>query len=201
MENIRNAFIQELQTEWPTTLMEWDALDKDRTMYFGGQIRDDHYSGIVSIINLANDCNVPSVLPAAFYWLFSLITRYGYCPDRVLPLLAHNDIQRLVVGGRAINQLLLKTSSLEMGIMEWRCQDSESPCESCHLEVALWWVGLLDELRQCPLESLKFAIEEITPGSGTLFPIGNPCRKVLAERLDLLRKTLFGNLRIYFSLA
>jgi hypothetical protein len=67
MENLRNTFIQKLQMGWPTTLIEWDALGKDCTLYFAGVIGDDHYSGIVSIINLANDCDVSSVRPTAFY--------------------------------------------------------------------------------------------------------------------------------------
>jgi hypothetical protein len=90
--------------------------------------------------------------------------------------MAHKDLQRLVVGGQAINQLLLRAFSHEMGIDQWRCQDSESPCESCHLEITLWWGDRLDELAQSPLEGLKYAIEEVTPGSAISFPIGNPCR-------------------------
>jgi hypothetical protein len=72
MENLRNIFIQKLQMKWPTTLAAWDVLDKEHTVYFAGAIHDDYYSGITSIIGLANNCNVPSVLPIAFYWLFSL---------------------------------------------------------------------------------------------------------------------------------
>ena len=72
MENLRNIFIQKLQMKWPMTLAAWDVFDKERTVHFARAIRNDHYSGIASIINLANDCNVPSVLPIAFYWIFSL---------------------------------------------------------------------------------------------------------------------------------
>jgi hypothetical protein len=201
MENLRNIFIQKIQMEWPTTLAAWDALDKEHTRFFAGAIRDDHYSGVASIIGLANDCNVPSVLPIAFYWLFSLLKSYHYHHDRVLPLLAHEDIQKLVLGGEAINRVLLMPSSNGMGIGEWRCRDSQSPCESCHLQVSLWWTELLAGFAvQGPLELLKFMIEELNLGSGTPMPFGNTCRKVLAERLTRLRRTIFSNLQLYFSL-
>ena len=200
MENLRNTFIHKLQMEWPTTLAAWDALKKRDNLYFAGKIRDDHYSGVISIIGLANDCNVPSVLPTAFYWLSSLIKLHGYDHDRVLPLLAHEDIRRLVVGGQAFNTFLLRAHN-EMGIDEWCCQDRESPCGACHLEIYLWWGGLLEEFaHHGPLESLKYAIEEVKPGSAIAFPFGNPCRKVLADRLHSLRMSIFSNLRLYFSL-
>jgi hypothetical protein len=201
MENLRNTFIQKLQMEWPTTLVAWDALNKENSIYFVGEIRDDHYSSIILIIGLANSCDVSSILPTAFYWLFSLFKRYGYRHDKILPLLAHEDIQRLVIGAEAINKFLLNAYS-EMGIDGWLCQDSNSPCGACRVEITLWWAGLFGDLAvQGPLELLKFVIGEVKPGSGLSFPIGNQCQKALAERLDLLRRQIFGNLRLYFDLS
>jgi len=201
VENLRNVFIQKLQMEWPTTLAEWDALKKEDKMYFAGEFRDDHYSGIISIINLANDCDVPSVLPTAFYWLFSLLRKHGYRHDKVLPLLSHQDIQRLVVGGLAIDKFLLRAYAGDMEIAGWRCQDRKSPCGACHLEVSLWWGELLNDFAlQGPLESLKYAIEELKPETGVPFPIGNSCKKALADRLKHIRRKIFGNLRSHFSL-
>ena len=203
VENLRNIFIQKLQMEWPTTLAKWDALNKQDTMYLAGNIRDDHYSGIVSIISLANDCDVPSVLPTAFYWLSSLLKVYGYLPNRVLPLLAHQDIQRLVVGGRAIDQYLLRAFVDDMSMADWHCQNRESPCGACHLNISIWWGELLSDLsRQGPLESLRFAIEELNnDGTENPYQIGKPCRKELADRLEHVRKRIFQNLPLWFSLT
>lgn len=203
VENVRNVFIQKFQMEWPTTLVEWDALNKGDKIYWAGKIWDDHYSDVISIINLANDCNVPSVRPAAFYWLFSLLKRSEYHYDKVLPLLSHQDIQRLLVGGLAIDKFLLNAHVDRMRIAEWHCQDDETPCGACHLDVSLWWGDQLSYLSiQGPLEALKHAIEELKPESepGISFLIGNSCKKELAHRLRNLRIEMFNSLGFYFSL-
>jgi hypothetical protein len=154
-----------------------------------------------SLCSLTNNCDAPSALPTAFYWLFSLLKRHGYRHDRVLPLLAHQDIQRLVVGGLAIDKLLLRAFTDQMGLDEWSCQDRESPCGACHLDISLWWGDLLADFGvHGPLESLKFAIEELKEGDGNSFQFGNPCRNLLVTRLEHLRTTIFGNLQLCFSL-
>jgi hypothetical protein len=196
MESLRTTFTQKLQAQWPATLEAWDALNKGGQMYHAGVIRDEHYTSAVSTIRLANDCNIPSILPTAFYWLSALLRVYGYRHDTVL---AREDVERLVVGGQALNQVVLGAYS-EMNIDTWTCQDTVSPCRECHLMVSLWWGNLLTDLAvQGPLEGLKYVMNEIK-GSTTPILIGKKCRNVLIWRIEGLRRTIFDNLRMYFDL-
>lgn len=82
MDVLRNRIIEHVQQDWPPSLWQWDKLESeinsmkniwhieqgdDQCSYV-----DDHLPEPASAIRLARDCNVPAVLPAAFYHLSRL---------------------------------------------------------------------------------------------------------------------------------
>ncbi|TFK47456.1 hypothetical protein OE88DRAFT_1811253 [Heliocybe sulcata] len=80
--SIRERIVSRLEEDWPRTLNEWDALEAE-IEEMQKDLHDSHDCDAynhncdltnflpepVSAINLAVDCDVPSILPAAFYQL------------------------------------------------------------------------------------------------------------------------------------
>ena len=67
MDRIRERIVEHIEQDWPITLRLWDTLER--------QINLNSYHHLpepASAIRLARECNVPSILPAAFYHLSRL---------------------------------------------------------------------------------------------------------------------------------
>ncbi|KZT25476.1 hypothetical protein NEOLEDRAFT_1065077 [Neolentinus lepideus HHB14362 ss-1] len=80
IKDFRKQIISRMEGDWPTTLNAWDDLELEISQRWQtSQIRlrmaycvDDILPEPVSAINLAHECNVPTILPAAFYHLSRL---------------------------------------------------------------------------------------------------------------------------------
>lgn len=81
IDDIRKAIIERLESDWPQTLGQWDALEAHAdalTLEYRangpveGLYPDDQLPEPASAIRLARECNIPSILPAAFYHLSRL---------------------------------------------------------------------------------------------------------------------------------
>lgn len=82
---IRQKIVARLESDWPQTISAWERLESEiSTMgdqeialgYSGSPSRpltlDNALPEPASAIRLARDCNIPSILPAAFYHLSRL---------------------------------------------------------------------------------------------------------------------------------
>ncbi|KIJ53541.1 hypothetical protein M422DRAFT_241776 [Sphaerobolus stellatus SS14] len=74
VDTLRNRIIALLEVDWPTTLEEWDGNEAEMKRMLvtleqagNGDTLSEHWPEPASCIRLANLCNVPSLLPAAYY--------------------------------------------------------------------------------------------------------------------------------------
>jgi hypothetical protein len=73
METLRERIVVHIEGDWPQSLWRWDSLEHEiREMAINcdedGNL-DDYLPEPASAIRLARDCNIPSILPSAFYHL------------------------------------------------------------------------------------------------------------------------------------
>ncbi|KAI0054909.1 hypothetical protein BV25DRAFT_1922262 [Artomyces pyxidatus] len=75
-EDIRTIVVNAFKTEWPLSLSEWDLLRSQREEALAAQPASANYKDTIrlypdagKIIRLARDCDVPDLLPVAFYSL------------------------------------------------------------------------------------------------------------------------------------
>ncbi|TFK45884.1 hypothetical protein OE88DRAFT_1068578 [Heliocybe sulcata] len=93
MENIREQIVSIVKKAWPSSLQCWDRMEAEiKAMnrqwhqqhdcardYSCRDPLDAHLPGPVAAISLARDCDIPEILPAAFYHLSRLSMELG--PD------------------------------------------------------------------------------------------------------------------------
>lgn len=82
VDSIRKRIVDRLENDWPQTVLAWERLESEiSTMgdqeealpYVGPSLTlDDALPEPATAIRLARDCNIPSILPAAFYHLSRL---------------------------------------------------------------------------------------------------------------------------------
>ncbi|EJD54076.1 hypothetical protein AURDEDRAFT_133681 [Auricularia subglabra TFB-10046 SS5] len=111
--NLRERIVQILEADWPLTLEAWNANEKVTRSRMESLDLRECFPEPASIIRLARDCNVPSILPAAFYHLNELyreddskldIDKRQYEPS----LLSLADMHALVVGRESMRSFLCK---------------------------------------------------------------------------------------------
>lgn len=73
METLRERIVVHIEGDWPQSLWQWDSLEHEiREMAINcdeDDNLDDYLPEPASAIRLARDCNIPSILPSAFYHL------------------------------------------------------------------------------------------------------------------------------------
>ncbi|KAG1887983.1 uncharacterized protein F5891DRAFT_966412 [Suillus fuscotomentosus] len=148
MNELRHDVVLQLEADWPTSLARWDQLegeiagladpDGDSMRYL---FPEDPLPDPASAIQLASECRVPTILPAAFYHLSRLSIR---CqpdnPSRCKPwrrtadwgLLTAGDLRRLLLGREGLLQVadsMLATGASDVDSqIHWvvdRCRGSE----------------------------------------------------------------------------
>lgn len=69
VEPVRNMIVSHFENEWPSTLEEWDEMEDNlasiRENAPQGMAVDDLCPEPASVIQLAIECKVPAILPAA----------------------------------------------------------------------------------------------------------------------------------------
>lgn len=105
--------MQILEGDWPLTLAAWNANEKVTRSRMETMDLRDCFPEPASIVRLARDCSVPSILPAAFYHLNELyreddskaeLDKRQYDPS----LLSLADMHALIVGREAMRSFLCK---------------------------------------------------------------------------------------------
>ncbi|TFY54803.1 hypothetical protein EVG20_g9560 [Dentipellis fragilis] len=77
VQHLRELIVNRLEDDWPQSLFEWDSLEAEVsskveacTLHdISATDVDDDYPEPGSAIQLARQCNIPNILPAAFYHL------------------------------------------------------------------------------------------------------------------------------------
>lgn len=83
IEHLRQRIVAHFEADWPQSLWQWDRLEAEiRAMvetwheehWCAANLKyvDDHLPEPASAIRLARDCDIPNILPAAFYHLSRL---------------------------------------------------------------------------------------------------------------------------------
>ncbi|TFY54802.1 hypothetical protein EVG20_g9562 [Dentipellis fragilis] len=85
VQYVRGPIIDQLERDWPQSLFDWDCLEAEiesrRDVFNQHQAScelDDDYPEPGSAIELARQCDIPSILPAAFYHLSRIPINYDW---------------------------------------------------------------------------------------------------------------------------
>lgn len=147
---IRQRIVKQLEEDWPQTIDQWERLEaeveraqsqhryRSRSAKDPGALIDDIFPEPASAICLARECNIPSILPAAFYhltrinieddwdsahrkkddaaWVYSGIRRYARMAR--WSLLSAEDLRCLMLG---------KSRILEQGAVGMPMRDCGQP--------------------------------------------------------------------------
>ncbi|KAG2030072.1 hypothetical protein BDR03DRAFT_879239 [Suillus americanus] len=89
IDHLRDRIVRHVEADWPQSLWQWDMLEMEILAmeetwydeYENGHI-DDYLPEPASAIRLARECNIPSILPAAFYHLSRLSIEDNRCNPR-----------------------------------------------------------------------------------------------------------------------
>jgi len=92
MEHLCQRIVEHFEADWPQTLWQWERLQAEiRAM--GKDWSEEHPGGVVSVhmddvlpepasvIRLARDCDIPSVLPRAAYHLSRLSALHNHAQE------------------------------------------------------------------------------------------------------------------------
>ncbi|KAG2363388.1 hypothetical protein BDR07DRAFT_1211299, partial [Suillus spraguei] len=119
MNKLRRDIVQQLEADWPTSLAWWDQLEGEiagladlDSDAMGCIFSEDPLPDPASAIQLAHECQVPTILPAAFYHLSQLSIRcqLNKSSSRCRPwrrtanwgLLTAGDLQCLLLGRESL---------------------------------------------------------------------------------------------------
>ncbi|KAH7102982.1 hypothetical protein BKA62DRAFT_655587 [Auriculariales sp. MPI-PUGE-AT-0066] len=113
VSSLRDRIIEILEDDWPSSLEAWNANERITRLRMETLDLRDCFPEPASIIRLARDCNVPSLLPAAFYHANELIRED---PTRItedkqqfeMSLLSREDLGALIIGREAMRMFLSK---------------------------------------------------------------------------------------------
>ncbi|KAI0312754.1 hypothetical protein OF83DRAFT_1176341 [Amylostereum chailletii] len=219
---VRNSVIHILQLVWPCILSDWDVLQIGYNAHEGPIIIPNSPESVIPqiypdpacIIQLAIDCNVPDLLPVAYYYLSCV---YGWQPledaavkirTAKLQILDASSLIRLVEGKARL-----------MGAFMDTLDDIED-----HFNVYQDWpcIRIADDLSLQCLPALQTKIHEIRPGGTQALTslcdpleclremvnapvwhgdeICHPCRCQAKKILSLKRRELWMSLPKYFGL-
>ena len=133
-------------------------------------------------ISLANECEVPEILPAAFYALS--LQRFGYNADggRSHVVLSQADMRRLVIGRERLHdfatQLLLDPLTLGPGMPPF------ASCNNCREPLSRYWRAQVASDPQSPFERwLLRELYRMLTAPDALFEAGL-CAECLAWHKD-----------------
>ncbi|TFY54801.1 hypothetical protein EVG20_g9559 [Dentipellis fragilis] len=86
VQHLRTLLVGRLEDDWPQTLLQWDSLEADisgrleayKAHGLAGCELEDNFPEPGSAIEVARQCNIPSILPAAFYHLSRISIDYDW---------------------------------------------------------------------------------------------------------------------------
>lgn len=150
---LREWAVGHLRACWPSDLERMD--DNSRpcaagTSHLATPVTPFHSPALPEAISLANECEVPEILPAAFYALS--LQRFGYNADggRSHVVLSQADMRRLVIGRERLNDLTTR-----LLLDPFRAEPGTPPFDSCHHcrdALSRYWRGKVVSDPQSPFE-------------------------------------------------
>ena len=226
MVQLCHRIVEHLEGDWPQTLWQWDLLEAEvyaTILSWEDEFRragvlgfpDDHLPEPASAIMLARSCDVPSILPSAFYHLSRLSidndrhtsreapsTEYGSLHQDCLnegqrtadwALLSTAEYISLLRGRRALTQATEMWSSLAATSI---CMHTTNPCDQSRQ------IALITEIRDaCRRSSDVLEITRKYMSQKDFWEgICEMCSKRLRGELHAFRQSIWTNLPAYFSL-
>lgn len=198
VDTIRQRIVSILEAEWPATLEGWDKISDE----IRGIRRSPKslFTRAVATIRLARECDIPSILPVAFYELFTRLTKQ---PSRYrvrLSTLSRDDLETITTGGHKINKFLMEASgSSHLDLDSWDCMELEG--DECTTAVYQHWEIVLRDIA-CdgdPLTVLRENVKDLANDDDyNESAFGSDCRDMMGSRINNLRKDLFKNLSSFF---
>jgi len=209
VDALRSQIIKHLERDWPSTIDDWDRVDDDthKKRLAALQSSDESLDGVVPdpvyTILLARLCDVPQILPTAFYVLSRQPTKPKICPVlskahiHSRTLLGIDDMENLALGRENIARKISSSDLLDI--------DNWSPCAGvCGRYIWTVWGELLqgmivdkDPLRVL-LSELR-GLRNASPEYGV--DLCATCQHKMGNNIIDARSTLFNSLSDMFELV
>lgn len=147
VDELRQRIIKHLENDWPNSLSGWDDLLYRHKERFG----DEYKLNASTIVELARTCDIPSVLPAAFYYL-NLQMRKNDVP------LNRDTMEFLLRVRLKMRNWISSTGTGQLRIQHWDCSQ-----EHCRYQAALRWISVQQRIfhSEDPLKVLCEISEEL----------------------------------------
>ncbi|TFY80791.1 hypothetical protein EWM64_g3228 [Hericium alpestre] len=233
IQHLRANIIQKLEEDWPRTLSEWDEIEHyaegkaktcvqdvqwDRTC---DDFPDLHLPEAASAINLSHACNVPNILPAAFYHLSRISILHDW--DRTHVALEDNgipDYSDLVNGARTARWNLLSKEDFiclltgrerlkdAINVKVWTEHNAHvthpHPNEDYGGCKSKYWSKVWDVVERACRESSD-VLKTLRDVVDILQSSGNPalcysCEHGIKKGIDEVRNEIWNGLHDYFDL-
>jgi hypothetical protein len=209
VDALRSQIIKHLKWDWPSTIDDWDRVDDDthKKRSAALQSSDGSLDGVVPdpvyAILLARSCDVPQILPTAFYVLSRQPTKPKIRPAESSKahihsrtLLDMDDMENLALGRENIAE---KIGSYELlDIDNWHCADvCEGYIWTVWGEFLLGMIVDKDPLRVL-LSELR-CLRNSSPEYGLNLCV--ICQRTMANNIVDARSTLFNSLSDMFGLV
>ncbi|TDL17682.1 hypothetical protein BD410DRAFT_901352 [Rickenella mellea] len=201
IDPIRESIVSQIEDDWPMTLAQWDTMNAYVELLAVEKDDDeDHSLEPVAAIQVAKACNIPHILPAAFYHLSRQfpsgndLAHRGVFRVAKWDLLPADDFMRLA---KARDHLDSKMRVPPWPIHRVRCP---SPAICLKLGYELWEdVRLQSHATRDPLEVLRDFLQE----NLHLPPFDKMCEEcsdLIEFHSTTLRETIWNTLQNTFDL-
>ncbi|TDL17684.1 hypothetical protein BD410DRAFT_794159 [Rickenella mellea] len=218
-DTLRERIVNHFQADWPRTLYEWDASEAlvevmDGQVEAGGPYLDDMMPEPGAAIQLARQCDIPQILPAAFYHLSRLSMKqdwdecrnggeasvYLVSSERTARwyLLSREDFRCLLAGREALHQFVLESPQLRIIEPSQHCL---FPANCRHRRVDVWKMLEVDYLKGTdPLGTLRKYCASKYSDKG-FKELCAECYQDIRAQLREVRVKLWNRLPEFFSLS
>ncbi|TDL17683.1 hypothetical protein BD410DRAFT_794158 [Rickenella mellea] len=201
IDPIRECIVAQIEDDWPMTLAQWDSMNSYVDLLIdqrdGGE---DHFLEPAAAIQVAKACNIPRILPAAYYHLSRFYPSEEHFEDRGIfrlakwELLVADDLMRL-----------MKARDHLEGTMRWQPWRIPSPnCASstiCSKRATELWTEIRyqSQASRDPLDVLRDFLKENLNRS-PFNEICDECSDLIEVRSKKLRETIWNDLGDTFYL-
>ncbi|EGN96520.1 hypothetical protein SERLA73DRAFT_184594 [Serpula lacrymans var. lacrymans S7.3] len=202
---LRNRIVQNAIASWPRDLAAWDKIEDNIDFQTKSGKHDiDVLPNPVYAIRIGRDCNIPEILPLAYYalsWqptpkLSDSVSRFGW--DR--QALSREELEIFNLGKEGILTFILEHSAMDPTNL-WMCGQRE--CSGRLDAVLLLWREIITELMMRPyaLLLLRQKASEIRNDKCEAFVSCVSCRSQISKKLREVRKRLFEELPNLFQVC
>jgi hypothetical protein len=213
MSELRQAVVQLLETQWPTSLAQWDRLEGEIAVMAWDQDCDPipldldrNLPEPALAIRLGREFHVPSIMPAAFYHLSRLsIGRSLHGPRDAVQqrtadwnLLTAADLICLIMGKEGLS--MVATSMLMpdcFGDETMKTHSTEGDCRGCRRSEIMEQIHWECKRTSDVLSTLR---RYLTMEPLSWSPMCELCYHIIKNQLRKVRQTLWTMLPLLFQL-